>query len=133
MSGQPAKPPIRFVPYNLPESTTILGVDTGGTFTDLVSIQSDGALRVLKVRSTPSDPSTAVVDAVRLAKPDGEFALTHGTTVATNALLERKGAKTALITTQGCRDVLEIARQTRSELYSLSPIPRNPLIPRALR
>jgi N-methylhydantoinase A/acetone carboxylase, beta subunit len=57
----------------------------------------------------------------------------HGTTVATNALLERRGASTALLTTQGCRDVLEIARQTRSELYSLSPSPRDPLIPRDLR
>ncbi len=128
-------------------SSVVVGVDTGGTFTDIVLLEPDGALRVLKVPSTPDDPSRAIVEGLRQTEAgrgqEAEggwqggiqpgFTLIHGTTVATNALLERRGARTALITTQGCRDVLEIGRQTRSELYSLSPLRRIPLIPRELR
>jgi len=110
-----------------------IGIDTGGTFTDLACICTDGILSVYKVPSTPSDPSMAVLNSLRRMKPAPGFTVIHGTTVATNALLERRGAKAALITTQGCRDVLEIARQTRDVLYSLSPLPRDPLIPRHLR
>lgn len=110
-----------------------IGIDTGGTFTDLTCVSADGRLSVYKVPSTPSDPSTAVIDGIRQANPAPGFVVVHGTTVATNALLERRGAKAALITTVGCRDVLEIARQTRDALYSLSPTPRDPLIPRDLR
>jgi N-methylhydantoinase A len=110
----------------------IVGIDTGGTFTDLVYLDDRG-IRIHKVPSTPKDPSLAAENGlIQLGVPRG-YALVHGTTVATNALLEGKGAKTALITTRGCRDVLEIARQTRDELYSFSPKRRNPLVPRDLR
>ena len=111
----------------------ILGVDTGGTFTDVVAVDPNGALTVSKTPSTPQDPTAAIIRAVEIAGASPSFQLVHGTTVATNALLERRGARTALLTTQGFRDVLEIARQTRAELYSLSPSPRDPLIPRHLR
>lgn len=111
----------------------IVGVDTGGTFTDFVLQDGAGDLRVCKVPSTPADPSQAILEGLRRLPLSAGFTVVHGTTVATNALLERRGAKTALLTTQGCRDVLEIARQTREELYSLTPRPRDPLIPRDLR
>jgi len=110
-----------------------IGVDTGGTFTDVIAVAEDGRLVMVKVPSTPDDPSKAIADGIRRIGAAAGFEVVHGTTVATNALLERRGAKTALITTQGCRDVLEIARQNRCDLYSLSPKPRDPLIPRALR
>lgn len=110
-----------------------IGVDTGGTFTDVIALGGDGGLRMVKVPSTPDDPSRAIAEGIRRLEAEARFEVVHGTTVATNALLERRGAKTALITTQGCRDVLEIARQNRDELYSLNPKPRNPLIPRHLR
>jgi N-methylhydantoinase A len=110
-----------------------IGVDTGGTFTDIIALGGDGGLRMVKVPSTPDDPSRAIAEGILRLQPAGGFEVVHGTTVATNALLERRGAKTALITTQGCRDVLEIARQNRDELYSLNPEPRIPLIPRELR
>ena len=111
----------------------LVAVDTGGTFTDLVVVDESGSIRVHKVPSTPHDPSLAIENALRAAELGAGFELVHGTTVATNALLERKGAVTALITTQGCRDVLEIGRQTREELYSLSPASRIPLISQELR
>src|SRR5438552_13365348 len=86
-----------------------IGVDTGGTFTDFAALADDGAVGVLKVPSMPADPSQAILDGLAQIHVSDGFALIHGTTVATNALLERRGAKTALLTTQGCRDVLEIA------------------------
>ncbi len=103
-----------------------LGVDTGGTFTDLVG--DDG--RVVKVPSTPDDPSRAVVEACAGVRPD---VLAHGTTVATNALLERRLGRVALVTTRGFADVLEIARQARPSLYDARVDRPAPLIPRALR
>ncbi|HUP89186.1 MAG TPA: hydantoinase/oxoprolinase family protein [Longimicrobiales bacterium] len=97
---------------------SIVAVDTGGTFTDVVYVR-DGALHVLKVPSTPDDPARAVVDAI--AQLGVRFAdLIHGSTVATNALLERKGARVALVTNRGFEDVIEIARQNRPQLYALS-------------
>ena len=111
----------------------LIGIDTGGTFTDIVYLMPDGQVKIRKVPSTPYDPSLALIDGLREANMESGFSVVHGTTVATNALLERKGSRTALITTQGCRDVLEIARQTRDSLYDLCPAPRNPLIPRELR
>jgi N-methylhydantoinase A len=111
----------------------LVGVDTGGTFTDLAFMSEEGRVFIAKVPSTPSDPSQAILAGLKRAAPRPGFAVVHGTTVATNALLERRGAKTALLTTQGCRDVLEIARQTRAELYSLAPLSSDPLIPRELR
>ncbi len=110
----------------------IIGVDSGGTFTDFVFLDGNN-LRVKKVPSTPFSPESAILNTIQAEQSLRPFHLIHGTTVATNALLERKGAITALITTKGCKDVLEIARQTRDELYSLSPASRQPLVPRNLR
>src|SRR4051812_47764079 len=111
----------------------VIGVDTGGTFTDFVVIDSNGRIRIVKTPSTPTDPSIAVLAGLDEIAPDSGFELIHGTTVATNALLERHGARAALITTSGCRDVLEIARQTRADLYDLSPAARKPIVPQKLR
>ena len=84
----------------------LAGVDTGGTFTDIVLLR-DGKLRVHKVLSTPGDPSRAIIDGLRqLDALEGLQVLVHGSTVATNAVLERKGVPTGLITTAGFRDVL---------------------------
>jgi N-methylhydantoinase A/oxoprolinase/acetone carboxylase beta subunit len=104
-----------------------VGIDTGGTFTDLVG--GDG--RVVKVPSTPDDPGRAVADA--LAAAGGAERLAHGTTVATNALLERRGGVVALVTTAGHEDVLEIARQDRPSLYDPFADRPEPLVPRHLR
>src|SRR5215210_1945375 len=111
-----------------------LGVDVGGTFTDLVAL-SEGNLVTAKVPSTPKDQSVGVMNAIEASEidPDATAALAHGMTVATNALLERRGARTALITTEGFRDVLEIARQDRPSLYDLSQDRPPPLVPRELR
>src|ERR671935_1031619 len=111
-----------------------LGVDVGGTFTDLVALAGDRVVAV-KVPSTPADQAEGVLRAVRAAALDpGEVAvLAHGSTVATNALLERRGARTALVTTDGFRDVLEIGRQQRPALYDLTRDRPPPLIPRELR
>lgn len=117
-----------------------LGVDVGGTFTDLALLDDDsGRLTVGKVPSVPADPSQGILAGIAqiLAQASAEPArvgyLAHGTTVATNALLERTGARTALVTTRGFRDLLEIARQRRPALYDLSVPKPAPLVPRALR
>ncbi len=118
---------------------TIVGIDVGGTFTD-IAILEDGRLRVHKLPSTPSDPSVGIMKGVMEACPQfvdggGEFDadFVHGSTVATNALLEGKGGRTALITTLGFEDVLEIGRQSRSELYNLNVDRPAPLAPWELR
>jgi len=113
---------------------TRLGVDVGGTFTDLVAL-SEGALITAKVPSTPQDQSEGVMNAIETSdvEPGAVLALAHGMTVATNALLERRGAKSALVTTEGFRDVLEIARQNRPALYNLTHDRPPPLVPRKLR
>src|SRR5207248_3132383 len=108
----------------------LVGVDTGGTFTDLVAVVG-GGLRVLKVRSTLHDPAAAV--RAGLATLGGAARLHYGSTVATNALLERRGARVALLTTAGFEDLLEIGRQVRPELYALEPRRPPPLVPRARR
>jgi N-methylhydantoinase A/oxoprolinase/acetone carboxylase beta subunit len=106
-----------------------VGVDAGGTFTDLVV--DDG--RVVKVSSTPDDPARGVADALRVADAGDPDLLSHGTTVATNALLQRRGARVALVTSRGFADVIEIARQTRPSLYD-PHVDRPPaLVPRDLR
>jgi N-methylhydantoinase A len=111
-----------------------LGVDVGGTFTDLVAL-SEGEVVTAKVPSTPRDQSVGVMNAVEISEVEAGAvtALAHGMTVATNALLERRGARTALVTTEGFRDVLEIARQNRPSLYDLSADRPPPLVPRELR
>jgi N-methylhydantoinase A/oxoprolinase/acetone carboxylase beta subunit len=114
-----------------PHETIRIGVDTGGTFTDLLCLDSRG-LRVHKLRSVPSDPSSAILAGIRalLATEPSNAALevTHGSTVATNAVLERKGARLALITTAGFEDVIRIGRQTRSELYNFMVRRAEPLV-----
>ena len=110
----------------------LVGVDIGGTFTDLV-ISQDGQLKIHKLLSTPANPAQAMLEGLEIITPGGLSALqrvSHGSTVATNAILERKGAKTALITTQGFRDLLFIGRQNRPQLYALQPQLPPPLIPR---
>jgi len=101
-----------------------LGIDTGGTFTDFIYF--DGIhLCFHKVLSTPDDPSQAILKGVREMGIDpAVIEVIHGSTVATNAILERKGVKTLFVTNHGLEDILFIGRQTRSELYSLSPEPR---------
>ncbi|MBA3795567.1 MAG: hydantoinase/oxoprolinase family protein, partial [Rubrobacter sp.] len=115
-------------------SETRLGVDVGGTFTDLVAL-SERELVTAKVPSTPRDQSEGVMNAIEVAEVEAASvgALAHGMTVATNALLERRGARTALVTTEGFRDVLEIARQNRASLYDLAMDRPPPLVPRDLR
>jgi len=115
-------------------SETRLGVDVGGTFTDLVAL-SQGRLITTKVPSTPQDQSAGVMNSIETSEiePGAVDALAHGMTVATNALLERRGARTALVTTEGFRDVIEIARQNRPSLYDLSQDRPPPLVPRGLR
>src|SRR5881227_3751154 len=110
-----------------------LGVDVGGTFTDLVALV-DGELVTAKVPSTPADQSEGAMRAVEAAdlEPGDVAAFAHGMTVA-NALLERRGARTALVTTEGFRDVLEIARQSRPSLYDLTQDRPAALVPRELR
>src|SRR5258708_30551979 len=109
-----------------------VAIDTGGTFTDCVW-RERGHLRMLKVFSTPADPSQAIVEALRKIAHAGEFILLHGTTVGTNALLQRKGARTALVTTAGFEDAIEIGRQARPNLYDLNVRRIEPLVPCGLR
>ena len=111
-----------------------IAIDTGGTFTDCVWIDpASGRPRMLKVFSTPTDPSQAIVEALKQIAHNGEFILLHGTTVGTNTLLERKGARTALVTTAGFEDAIEIGRQARSSLYDFFFDRIEPLVPSALR
>lgn len=113
-----------------------LGIDTGGTFTDFVLV-AGGRLRIHKELSTPAAPEQAILrgiaalglDPSRLAGP---LAIVHGSTVATNAVLEGKGARTAFVTNRGFRDLLTIGRQARAELYNLQPLPQAPPVPAAL-
>jgi N-methylhydantoinase A len=115
--------------------TSIVGIDVGGTFTDLY--YSGGPQRphqILKVPSTPKDPSIGLLDALQGAglAPADLDAILHGTTIATNAVIERKGARCALITTKGFRDVLELGRRDRPTMYGLEGV-HEPLVPRDLR
>ncbi len=117
-----------------------VGVDIGGTFTDLIVVdQETGAFAMGKVLTTSDDPSraveTALVDTLRQAgiAPDAVRQLVHGTTLVTNALIERKGAPTALLTTAGFRDSVAIGREQRYDLYDLLLEQPRPLVPRHLR
>jgi len=110
-----------------------LGVDTGGTFTDFVLVQGQ-QLHIHKVLSTPDDPSRAILAGLRelgleaMAK-QGRLSLVHGSTVATNAALERKGVPTAYVTNEGLEDVLRLGRQNRPALYDLTPAVQEPPVP----
>lgn len=107
----------------------LLGVDTGGTFTDFVLVEG-GQLRVHKVLSTPEAPERAILQGVRELGIDGsvlrKLAMVHGSTVATNAVLEGKGVRTVFITNRGLADLLTLGRQARSDLYNLQPPPELP-------
>ena len=105
-----------------------IGVDAGGTFTDFVVLDDDGRLSVFKLRSNRAGPARVILEGLRRAGAGRRAEVVHGSTVATNAVLERRGARTALITTKGFRDVLEIGRQTRPRLYALEPRPGPPLL-----
>ena len=112
---------------------SIVGIDVGGTFTDLYFSGADGAT-VLKVPSTPDDPSRGLIDAITAAGIDPQQldVILHGTTIATNAVIERRGARCALITTEGFRDILELGRRDRRAMYGMTGV-QNPLIPRRMR
>ena len=116
-----------------------VGIDIGGTFTDMLLVSEDGAAVIGKTLTTPTDPSLAVENALKPALQDGSVnpqqrgTLIHGTTLVTNALIERKGAPTALLTTLGFRDAVEIGREHRYELYDLNLELPKPLVPRHLR
>src|SRR5215470_5191452 len=113
----------------------LIGIDTGGTFTDFVCFAA-GTTRVHKRPSTPDDPARAVLaglDELLGARGTDDVAIVYGSTVATNAVLERRGARVVLLTTTGFEDVLEIGRQTRPDLYALEPRTLPPLVPRQRR
>lgn len=115
--------------------TTRVGVDTGGTFTDFV-YEHEGKLQVFKLPSTPADPSAAIragLDRIKEVTSLDHLEVVHGTTVGTNALLQRRGARTALVTTKGFEDVLVIGRQARPELYNLNAVKPAPLVDTELR
>jgi N-methylhydantoinase A len=120
-----------------------IGIDVGGTFTDLVAVDDRGRVVLAKAASTPSDPSLGVMQGLGFlaAELDKDLAslldeterIVHGTTVATNALLERKGAKVGLLTTEGHRDIIEMREGLKDDRYNLRMPPPIPLVPRALR
>ena len=116
-----------------------IGVDIGGTFTDIIVATQDGGLHRAKVLSSPPDFGRAVLEGLTgLARSAGldlgaAVTLVHGTTVATNAILEGRGARTGLVTTRGFRDVLELGRMRRPSLYDLFWEKPEPLVPRRLR
>ncbi len=112
--------------------TERIGIDTGGTFTDFVHLK-EGTPVIRKTATTPDDQSRAVGEGVRLLGAGEAAAIAHGTTTATNALLEHRGARCALVTTRGFRDVLAIGRQNRPALYALSQHRPPPLVPEDLR
>jgi N-methylhydantoinase A len=116
-----------------------VGIDIGGTFTDMLLVGEDGTAVIGKTLTTPGDPSLAVENALKPVLQNGTVnsqergTLIHGTTLVTNALIERKGAPTALLTTSGFRDAVEIGREHRYELYDLNLELPKPLVPRHLR
>ena len=121
------------------EGTFRVGVDIGGTFTDIVVVGGDGRIATRKTSSTPYDYSRGIIQGLADLMAGGAIAgpaiheIIHGTTVATNAILEHKGSLAGLITTKGFRDVLEIRRLRMPELYNLLYEKPVPLVPRYLR
>ena len=109
------------------ERSARVGIDTGGTFTDFL-VFHDGRVSAHKVLSTPGNPAEAVLAGLHETDLAGPKSVVHGSTVATNALLERKGVRTALIATKGFEDVLEIGRQTRPDIYRLFVVRPAPLV-----
>src|SRR2546428_10971743 len=109
-----------------------IAIDTGGTFTDCVWVER-GRVRMLKVFSTPADPSEAIAAALRKIGAPDSLIILHGTTVGTNTLLQRKGARVALVATAGFEDAIEIGRQARPKLYDFFFDRVEPLVPSELR
>src|SRR5215472_5929344 len=109
-----------------------IGIDAGGTFTDFVVLSDSGDLETFKLRSNPRSPASVILAGLAHAIGSKKAEVVHGSTVATNALLERKGVRTALVTTAAFEDVIAIGRQNRQELYNLTPLPRVPIIPRSM-
>jgi len=109
-----------------------IGVDTGGTFTDFLVVDDQGRISSFKLRSNPKTPASVILEGLERAAGRRRSEVVHGSTVATNALLERKGARTALVTTRGFEDIVFIGRQNRRELYNLTPLPRPHLVDRQL-
>ena len=120
-----------------------IGIDVGGTFTDFLLTSEDSSAEIYKVLSTPEDPSVGLINGLKemagvKSLPLPEFikqvqTIVHGTTVTTNAVLTRKGAKTGLVTTAGLRDALEMRRGIREEQYNNRYTNVEPLVPRYLR
>lgn len=108
-----------------------IGIDAGGTFTDFIVLHDDARLESFKLRSNPRAPHSVILEGLHRAATGARkiVDVVHGSTVATNALLERKGVRTAFVTTAGFEDLLLIGRQNRRELYNLSPAPESPIIP----
>ena len=107
-----------------------IGIDIGGTFTDFVIYDpKNGNIFTFKLITDISNPEVTVLKGLDIGVGNCPSLITHGSTIATNALLERKGAQTALITTSGFKDVLQIGLQNRPELYDLNLAPSSPLIP----
>src|SRR5215470_1436101 len=115
-----------------PSPTLRVAIDTGGTFTDCAWVDR-GRIRLLKVFSTPADPAQAIAEAIQRIARESGVTLLHGTTVGTNAILQRKGARVALVTTKGFEDAIEIGRQARSRLYDFFFDRIEPLVPVELR
>jgi N-methylhydantoinase A len=110
-----------------------LGIDVGGTFTDFVLLDGAGRVHIHKLLTSARDPSEAILQGIADLDATPQTPIVHGATVATNALLERHGARTGLIATEGFGDVLEIGRQTRPDLYALHPTRPEPLVPASWR
>jgi len=118
----------------LQQNNRVLGIDTGGTFTDFV-YYNQGQLSIHKVLSTPEAPEKAILQGIAemgLEQQLNDLWIVHGSTVATNAVLEKKGVKTVYIANKGLADVLTIGRQARKELYNLKPEPQQPPVPKVL-
>jgi N-methylhydantoinase A/oxoprolinase/acetone carboxylase beta subunit len=109
-----------------------VGIDTGGTFTDFIVLREDGAIEAFKLRSNPASPASVILEGLRRIAAPARTDVVHGSTVATNALLERRGARTALVTTEGFTDLVRIGRQNRAQLYHLTPPLKRHLVPPAL-
>jgi N-methylhydantoinase A len=109
-----------------------IAIDTGGTFTDCVYLK-EGVPAVLKVPSTPDDPAQSVLEAIRQIASHDDVEIRHGTTIGTNALLERKGARVAFVTTAGFEDTIAIGRQARQHLYDWMATPTPCIVPKQLR
>ena len=110
----------------------VIGIDTGGTFTDFI-FQHGEQWELYKCLSTPANPAEAILEGLHRIAGKGEKTIVHGSTVATNAILERKGVKTALVTNRGFEDVIEIGRQNRTRLYDLKYRREPHIVPKSLR